>query len=68
MDGRQNLKTGVLMHLIQIAYSTSRGIIYERTRGYGINNLLLPVLNMGEYIQDQTSEATTAPRVFEPPS
>lgn len=67
-EGKSVLEIGVLMHLVQIAYSTSRGVIYERTRGYGINNLLLPVLNMGEYIKEQTREAATAPNVFEPPS
>lgn len=69
-DNKQTLDTGILLNLVNVAYSTSRGILYDRTRGYGINNLLLPVLNLEEYIKDVTfiSETATSSTVFSQPA
>ena len=50
IDGKQHLETGVMINLLSVAYSTTRGIVYERTRGYGINKLHLLVINMEDYI------------------
>ncbi len=51
-DGSQQLHLGVLAHIISVAYSTSRGIVHEKTRGYGINGLPMPILDVEDYIQE----------------
>lgn len=45
------LDNGVLGNLLPIAFCTSRGIIFERTRGYTVNNFLLPILPVNMLIE-----------------
>ena len=44
-DGKLGLDSYVHITLLSIAFSTSRGIVYERTRGYFPAKMLLPVIN-----------------------
>ncbi len=47
--GKQGLQSPVHIALLSVAFSTSRGIIYERTKGYDINKILIPVMNPREF-------------------
>lgn len=70
-EEKQQINLGLMAHVISVAYSTSRGIIFERTRGYGVNGLPIPILNIENYVENmfiKPYETTTETSVFEQPS
>jgi len=48
-NGKQGLESHVHLTLLSLAFSTSRGIIYERTKGYEINKILIPAMNPKDF-------------------
>lgn len=63
------MDTGLMANLLNIAFGTSRGIIYERTRGYMVNRFLLPPSALSVIMKHNTfPKPITSPIVSEPPS
>ena len=65
VEGKQKLDTGVLVTLLSIAYSTSRGIIHAKTTGNPINRFLLPIMTLDELVRQ---DAPISPTASSPPS
>ena len=63
------MDTGLAANLLNVAFATSRGIIYERTRGYNVNNYILPVSTLDVIMKQNTFPKIppSAPIVFDPP-
>lgn len=53
-SGKVYLETGVLLNLASVAYSTTRGIVFEKSRGYALNQVLLAVINIQDFIKEYT--------------
>lgn len=71
IDGKTYLETAVLLNLVSVSYSTTRGIVYERSRGYGLNNHPLSVINIEDFIKEHTiniNQGSTSTTSFPQPS
>ncbi|MEP6646587.1 MAG: hypothetical protein ABJC12_05825 [Saprospiraceae bacterium] len=63
------LDLGVLGQLLNITFGTSRGIIYEKTRGYPVNEFILPITALKSLIKNTAFPISgPLPNVSEPPS
>ncbi len=49
-DGKIVIPTGFLQHLAVISLGTARGIQYAKTEAAGLNNDLIPLINLTEII------------------
>lgn len=65
-QGLEAISQGVAAAFVSVAYSTARGIVYERTMGTIARGVMLPVVNASTLIQDQVdaqaAEAQTPPQ------
>ncbi len=56
-DDKQPIFSGMLIAtLIGICYSTARGVIFERLKNAGVNNLLIPVIAPQDLMQSNRSK------------
>lgn len=70
INGVWGLESGVHLTLMSVAFSTSRGIVFERTRGYPFNKLLIPIIapdQLGSELLPKP-EIIPSPSVSEQPS